>query len=173
MEINTLIKKSSVASLFILGVLSPTLGDTVSAETTRDYETMSGNPYYTWQATSKKYVSTTYGSFKVCGSGKTPATMSCSGKSSVSTTYSGELEIPVRTLGAYIGATINKATEKEHSYSKDFKDKGHHELLVRTAYKNYNVVQTRYMHLDGQKYKTSTTKTVKVKKYSHLDYSWR
>lgn len=133
---------------------------------------MAGNPYYTWAATSKTVTGTTYGAFKVCGSAKTPSTLSCGGSTSVSSTYSGQLEIPLKTLGVYVGATLNVGSEKNHSWSKSFNVNGNYEALVRPAYTNYRVVQQRYMHLDGQKIK-DITRNVTVKKFSHFDYSWR
>lgn len=134
---------------------------------------MGGDPYYTWSITSKTVTGTTYGSYKVCGSARTPSTLTCGGSSSLSSTYSGELAVPLKTLGLSVGATLNKEDTYSHSWSKTFTTVGRYEAIVRPAYTNYKVIQTRYMHLDGQKYKTSTTKTVYVKKYSHLNYSWR
>ena len=49
-----------------------------------------------------------------------------------------------------------KQLQKNIALVKRLKDNGYHELLVRTVYTNYNIVQTVYIHLYGQKYKTST-----------------
>lgn len=134
---------------------------------------MAGNPYYTWAITSSTITGTTYGTFKACGSGRTPSTISCGGSSSVSSTYSGSLAVPLKTLQLSVGVTFNESKGYNHNWSKTFNTVGHYEAIVRPAYTNYRVVQTQYMHLDGQKIKTSTTKVIIAKRYSHLDYSWR
>ncbi|SDZ44539.1 hypothetical protein SAMN05421736_1138 [Evansella caseinilytica] len=121
-----------------------------------------------WFAASKEYVGRSYSSWMYAGASTiSGGTLSASHSSSVSNTFSGQLELSKKALSAFVNFDITYTTEKAVTYTSPEYPDGRYRLLYRHVYKKYKVKQEKKYH---SKSKVLDTKYVYPQKWVERQY---
>lgn len=95
-----------------------------------------------WYITSKSYQGLTYGGWLYAGASTTSGgSLSATHTRSVSNTFSGTLEVPLKTLTGSIGFDITDSKEVSVTYTSKEYPYGNYRLQYRHVYQTYNVKQ--------------------------------
>lgn len=133
--------------------------------------------WYFWDVTSKKVIKQRlYGPWRNGPSGKGPGKLGfvqSTGESikvinSISGSYSN-----VRNISTSLGVEIGVKVEHAASFSVNVPKGKRYQIIYRTCFKRYKIIQTKFYQIDGMSSKTKDTKTSYVNVFSHWDFTWK
>lgn len=135
--------------------------------------------YTTWVVKSKSVDRYEHGGWRNGPSGKGPSTLSINSGYSINrsftNTVTGSTPAGVSTIGSSVGVTIGSAKTYGTSYSISIPKGAHRQIIFRSVYKVYKVVQRKHERITGMSYDKALNqyKTAYVTKFDHWDYSWK